>query len=71
MVFNNNIYDQIKSGNFDQDHAEIREGKLRKFYFTFRMGTLINRSWIYTKLPLKWSELDSRSIQIDAWSSTG
>ena len=25
MVFNNKIYDQIKSGNFDQDQGEIRE----------------------------------------------
>ena len=34
-VFNNKIYDQIKSGNFDQDQGEIRE-----YHFTFRMGTL-------------------------------
>ena len=30
MVLNNKIYDQIESGNFDQDQGEIRE-KARNF----------------------------------------
>ena len=34
MMFNGKIYDQIKSGNFDQ-------GKIREFHSTFKMGTLV------------------------------